>query len=354
MSRSRRRADDMPGIRCRGRSDWNKNRSHYQMNVAGAAARTGQDAGRVPRGYVSAGGRRDPSRCVAPGRRARARRPPGRRASPAGSSAAAIVPIVAARSRPRSSRNTPPRAWRIEPANAGWRRPLRRPTRPLARNAQPPASGHASHRGVGRHTSRPRFMTAWFQSPGASRASQRDAASATSVSVTSSGSAANASRAITLRTFVSIAATGEPIRDRRHRGRRVRTDAGEGEQRGEVGRHDAVVIADDAASGLVQRGGAPRVPSPPHARSDVSSRRRRERAHVREPLHERRGTPRPRATPASVGASPRRRGPRTDPVAFRHGYTGPLVRNHASSERCAAERSPRAASAPSAERHEIA
>ncbi len=57
---------------------------------------------------------------------------------------------------------------------------------------------------------RPRSITAWFQSPGASRGSHRAAAAATSAAETSSGSRPNATLAITLRTFVSTAATGTP------------------------------------------------------------------------------------------------------------------------------------------------
>ena len=237
---------------------------------------------------VSAGDRRDPSRCVAPGRRARARRPPGRRASPAGR-----APRRSCRSSRRGHVRGAPATLPRAPGASSRRTPAG-DDRCDARSARshgtrtPPASGQASQRGVGRHTSRPRFMTAWFQSPGASRASHRDAASATSASATSSGSAAELEPGHHLADVRVDRGDGRAERDRRHRGRRVRTDAGEREQRGEVGRHGAVVIANDATSGLVQRRGAPRVPQSAPRTQDVSPRRLGERAHVGEPVHEHR------------------------------------------------------------------
>ena len=265
-------------------------------------------------GQLSARGRTrpEPVRCTRPSRSsastARSTRGTGR------SSAAAIVPIVAARSRPRSSRSTPPRAWRIEPSNAGCDRPLRRPVRPLARNRHDPASGQrvASGRRAA-HRSRPRFITAWFQSPGRSGGSHLAAAAATS---------SPRSRRARRRTPAERSPCGRscrprrrgPKRDGRDRRGRVRTDPRKGRaaRRAPTGTRRRVA-ATIAAGRLVERYGASRVAEPAPRRGARRLATPTRACARRGTVPGTRGTPRPRETPASAAASSRRRGRRTGP-----------------------------------------
>ena len=180
-----------------------------------------------------------------------------------------------------------PRAWRIEPANAGWRRPLRRPIRPLARNAHALASGQTSQRGSRAAHLAPEVhdrlvpVAGRLAPPATARQPRRHRHPATS-----SGSAANSSRAITLRTFVSIAATGEPYAIDVTAAAVYGPIPGRASNAEQVGWHGPAVIADDAASRLVQRCGAPRVPQSAPRAQDVSPRGFGERGHVGEPGHE--------------------------------------------------------------------
>jgi hypothetical protein len=188
----------------------------------------------------------------------------------------------------RSSRSTAPRACRNDPSKDGCFLREARGCAPRARKRQELASGHASHRGrVGRHTSRPRSMSAWFHAPGARGSSPPP------------GERGQIRR----RDVIGVRSVGDPSddpahvrvdsrhrdaeRDGSYRGGRVRPDALELLQGSGFGRDRAPEIIDDRASRLGERHGASRIAEPTPRGEDRAppclreGRKRRERAQER-------------------------------------------------------------------------
>ena len=122
-------------------------------------------------------------------------------------------PPIVRGARSSSAARTSPRTCRSDPSNLSdldRRRVDGRPARPALAKTHHERIGHDPHRGAGEHTSRPRSMSAWFHSAGRRGSSQASAASRSSRTGTSSGSAPRSTRAHTRRAFVSTAATGTP------------------------------------------------------------------------------------------------------------------------------------------------
>ena len=152
------------------------------------------------------------------------------------------------------------------PRTRDWRRPEGLPVRPAARNRQSDASGHASHRGAGRHDRRPRSISAWFHSPGADGSSHGFASAASRSANTSSGSAPWMAPSADPPDVGVDGRHRLPVPDRRHGGGRVLPYAGEPAKR-LASRGTLPSWSRTTARALSWRATARRLyPSPAHAR----------------------------------------------------------------------------------------
>ena len=180
----------------------------------------------------------------------------------------------------RSAPTTAPRTCRALPSNGDCRRPDGLPVRPAARNRQWDASGQSPQRGAGRQKTRPRSINAWFHSPGADRVEPRLRVAASRSGATSSGSAPWIARAVTLRTLVSIAATGSPWPIDATAAAVYGPTPGRPRRAIRVSRHPAVVVANDRCGpprGGRRRAGCTQVPPRTGARRRARLRRARRR-----------------------------------------------------------------------------
>ena len=160
------------------------------------------------------------------------------------------------------------------PAPAGRRR-----RGPPAANRQPTASGHSPHRGAGRHTNRPRSISAWFHSPGAAGSTIASASACRAAGRDHRRARRrDEQRAVTRRTFVSTAADRAPPNAIEATARRrVRTDPGQRPELIDVRRHRPPWSRDDRAGGLAQGEGAARIAQAAPGAQELGARGRGQR-----------------------------------------------------------------------------